>query len=224
MNSSTQYGAGTFMFDYNGGYYGGQYHTENGKVVSVALSSLAQAGNGGWLSTSQTVVTVFGEAQASESKNSTLDLLGAIGRFIGSTDFVMGATDLTLGKWVSERGANILNGTGRLHPSFMNLADKNFMYANRFMSGTRTLQVMKFAKVAGPVASIAGIGLSGYKILSGKGDVMDGVDIGVNLVGLGATYAIGAGILMASNPIGWIIGAGVLIYNGVRLYQEFSKN
>jgi hypothetical protein len=106
----------------------------------------------------------------------------------------------------------------------MNLADKNFMYANRFMSGTRTLQVMKFAKVAGPVASIAGIGLSGYKILSGKGDVMDGVDIGVNLVGLGATYAIGAGILMASNPIGWIIGAGVLIYNGVRLYQEFSKN
>lgn len=147
--------------------------------------------------------------------------MGALGRFLGSTDFVSGATDLTLGRWVGERANNILNGTAKLHPNFMNLADKNFLYANRFMSGTRTLQALKVAKVAGPIASVAGIGVSTYNIASGKGSGWDYADIGVNAVGLGTTALVTLGLV--SNPVGWVIGGGVLIYNGVRLYQSFNE-
>jgi hypothetical protein len=57
--ASTGYGAGTFMVNYNGGNYGGNYHTENGMVVSVALSSVAQANNGGWFATSAIMINVF---------------------------------------------------------------------------------------------------------------------------------------------------------------------
>lgn len=59
-------------------------------------------------------------------------------------------------------------------------------------------------------------------IRSGRGSGLDYADIGVNLVGLGTTALATFGIV--SNPVGWAIGAGVLIYNGVRLYQSFTDS
>ena len=50
----------------------------------------------------------------------------------------------------------------------------------------------------------------------------DATDAGVGILGLGATGAVYLGLI--SNPIGWGIGAGVLIYSGSRLaYDLYNK-
>ena len=51
----------------------------------------------------------------------------------------------------------------------------------------------------------------------------DFVDTGVGAIGLGAGTLAAFGII--SNPVGWAIGAGVLIYGGTTLiYDIYSEN
>jgi hypothetical protein len=151
-----------------------------------------------------------------------LDLLGHFSSFLGATGMLSSSTEIGLDKWVFERPDKIMNGASKLHPNFMNLSDKYPWYANRFMTGSRTLQVLKIAKVAGVVGSIASIGVSGAKWANGQATTLDKVDIGVNLVGLGTTALVAASVV--SNPVGWAVGAFVLVYSGVRLYQDLSAD
>ncbi len=50
----------------------------------------------------------------------------------------------------------------------------------------------------------------------------DATDAGVGMLGLGATGAVYLGLM--SNPVGWGIGVGVLLYSGSRLaYDLYNK-
>lgn len=87
------------------------------------------------------------------------------------------------------------------------------------------IKAVNFLKVAGPAATVAGLGFSGYKLATGQGNGWDKADLAVNGVGLGMTIlgSFGATAALVSNPVGWAIGAGILIYNGYRIYQSFTE-
>ena len=75
-------------------------------------------------------------------------------------------------------------------------------------------KLLKGAKVLGPVATVAGVGYSGYKIYNGTATTIDYVDAGVGVASLGAA------VFLASNPVGWAIGAGAGIYFAGRFIYD----
>ncbi len=85
---------------------------------------------------------------------------------------------------------------------------------------------MKGLGVAGSIVSTT---YSGYKVVDQfqTGGIQnvngwDATDAGVGMLGLGATGLAYFG--MISNPVGWAIGEGVLIYSGSRLaYDLYNK-
>ena len=153
------------------------------------------------------------------------NLLGYTANQVAVQGFYMGSLEYGLGMWYDIRYAKIANaqfsGTKATAQAIGNGADKAPLFATRFASGSRMAQVVRIAKVAGPVASGAGIALSGYKLVTGQGDGWDVADIAVNGAGLVVTGLVAAAYL--SNPVGWVVGAGVLAYNGYRLYQSFNE-
>ena len=78
--------------------------------------------------------------------------------------------------------------------------------------------------------SVVSTGYSGYKVYEqynkgGANEVFkhgDVWDAGFGAVGLGATGLAAFGII--SNPVGWGIGKGVLIYGGVTLIYDAVNN
>lgn len=188
MSASPQYGAGTFMFDYNGGTYGGNYHTENGKVVSVALSSLAQAGNGGWYSTSQTEVTVFGEAQAIESGWNQF-----WSGFAGSQN----STDFSSATTVTSTALFWVDGVG-----------SSVKYSARTFGELRNVvRAEKFFKPLGVVGGIVTTSMTAYDAAQ-DGNISNGdwfkIGAGVLQVGLAFT-PVGWGVL-AYNGVDLLVG------------------
>ncbi len=95
------------------------------------------------------------------------------------------------------------------------------------VSGARYLKIIKVAGVAGSVFST---GYSAYKVYDqyNRGNASevfkhrDVIDAGVGVVGLGATGLAALG--MISNPVGWGIGVGVLIYGGATLIYDAVNN
>jgi hypothetical protein len=79
------------------------------------------------------------------------------------------------------------------------------------------------------VGSVLSTGYSTYNVVNqyNAGGIQnvngwDATDAGVGMIGLGATGLAYFG--MISNPVGWAIGAGVLIYSGSRLaYDLYNK-
>ncbi len=149
---------------------------------------------------------------------------GAVSRFVGSVGLALDGTSLGVGNWVKNRPNRLLHGKAQLHPRYMDLFDDAYVYANRFLSGRSTLNLAKFAKVAGPVATLAGMGVSAYNLSTGNGTAWDVADLVVNTTGLLAT---GAATFLVLNPVGLtvvgVIGTGVLIYNGARLVQGLME-
>ncbi len=86
--------------------------------------------------------------------------------------------------------------------------------------GKNGAKFLKFAKFGGVTASLASVALSSYNIASGTATAIDYFDAGIG------TASIGAAIFLASNPIGWVIGAGAAVYFAGRLaydiYNEFE--
>jgi hypothetical protein len=75
------------------------------------------------------------------------------------------------------------------------------------------------------VGSVLSTGYSTYNVVNqyNAGGIQnvkgwDATDAGVGMIGLGATGLAYFG--MISNPVGWAIGAGVLIYSGSRLVND----
>jgi hypothetical protein len=95
------------------------------------------------------------------------------------------------------------------------------LYASNLLKGTAIKNILQTAKVVGVVGNVVGIGFSINNFIQGKGTVMDGVDIGVNAAGIGATILTGIGVI--SNPVGWAIGGAMIIYGGVRFYQSITE-
>lgn len=145
-------------------------------------------------------------------------VIGAISNVVGGIGMLAQGAELSGDLYMAKRTSDFYNAAKfALHPNAMNPADKAPLFANRLMSGSKLMNVAKYAKGIGIIGNAAGMAISAGNILSGKGTVMDGVDFGVNAVGIATT------LFLASNPIGWVIGGASIIYGGVRLYQELSK-
>ncbi|MCO6174979.1 RHS repeat-associated core domain-containing protein [Flavobacterium sp. NRK F10] len=83
--------------------------------------------------------------------------------------------------------------------------------------GKYGLKILKYSKVAGVVGTTVGVAYSGYKIYKGTATTIDYVDVGVGVTSLGAT------LFLASNPVGWAIGAGAAIYFTGRLVYDLIE-
>lgn len=96
--------------------------------------------------------------------------------------------------------------------------------------GVAGAKYLKFSKSLGVVGSVVSTGYSMGKVVdqyntggwSEVGSHRDALDAGVGIVGLGATGLAAVGII--SNPIGWGIGIGVLIYGGATLIYDAVNN
>ncbi|WP_188462715.1 RHS repeat-associated core domain-containing protein [Marivirga lumbricoides] len=153
------------------------------------------------------------------------DLMGYTADQVAVQGIYLGGVSQGVDMWYNSRFDKIVNakftGTVATARATGNAADKAWLFATKLGSGDEMVKLAKISKIAGPVATIAGMGVSAYKIASGQGSGWDYADIGVNAAGLGASAAVTLGLI--SNPVGWVIGAGVLIYNGYRVYQSFTQ-
>ena len=75
-------------------------------------------------------------------------------------------------------------------------------------------KLLKGSKVLGPLATVVGTAYSTYKIIDGTATTIDYVDAGVGVASLGA------GLFLASNPVGWAISAGAGIYFAGRFIYD----
>jgi hypothetical protein len=136
------------------------------------------------------------------------------------------ATDM----WYKNRADKIINakfsGTAATARAAGNASDKAWLFATKLGSGDDMVKLVRFGRVAGPAATIAGMGISSYKLATGQGNGWDVADLTVNGMGL-AVAALGsfaATAAVVSNPVGWVIGGAVLAYNGYRIYQSFTED
>lgn len=190
---------------------------------------------------SKSVVT---KAYAVPDKEAT-DGFGAV--FVEQTDYYYntldnataqngGGGDGGLGNWLSgfDIAAGAYSEYGHNHTRYKTTKgiEKNIYKANGQVRSARAAQ---FARASNLVKGIAFVGsavsttYSGYKVYNqiqtgGLQNVngWDATDAGVGLLGIGATGAVYFGLI--SNPVGWSIGTGVLIYGGARfVYDLYNK-
>ena len=83
--------------------------------------------------------------------------------------------------------------------------------------GKHGLKILKYSKAAGVVGTAVGVGYSGYKIYNGTATTIDYVDAGVGTASLVAT------VFLASNPVGWAIGAGAGLYFAGRFIYDVTQ-
>jgi hypothetical protein len=109
---------------------------------------------------------------------------------------------------------------------------KNIFKANGEIRSARAARFANASRMVRGVAVIGSVLSTGYSTLQvydqwDDGGIQnvngwDATDAGVGLLGLGATGLAYFGLI--SNPVGWAIGAGVLIYSGSRLaYDLYNK-
>ena len=92
--------------------------------------------------------------------------------------------------------------------------------------GASGAKYLKYSKALGVAGSVVSTGYSGYIVYEqynkgGANEVFqhrDVWDAGVGTVGLGATGLAAFGII--TNPVGWTIGIGALVYGGVTLIYD----
>lgn len=132
----------------------------------------------------------------------------------GAANTTMGAFGLATGAkhLMLEGGAALNRG---MHISKVNNTSMIRTY------GATGAKYLKYSKGLGTFGSVVTTGYAGYKMYElfsdgGVSEVLqhrDILDFGVGIAGVGAA-------LMISNPIGWGIGIGVLIYGGATLIYD----
>lgn len=92
--------------------------------------------------------------------------------------------------------------------------------------GAGTAKYLKYSKGLGTIGGVASTLYSGSLTYDQyqKGGIAnvfqhrDVLDMGIGALGLGAGTLVGLSLI--SNPVGWTIGAGVLVYGGVTLIYD----
>lgn len=87
------------------------------------------------------------------------------------------------------------------------------------------------ATALGAAGVTAGITGAAYGISTGIGQLQEGeTGLGVTNIAGGAAMGVGAGMLLASNPVGWVVGAiggaallGARLYESANAYKEAGK-
>ena len=86
--------------------------------------------------------------------------------------------------------------------------------------GEEGVKLLKYSKFLGVAGTAVSVGMAANDIYKGEGTLADYGDVAVG------TASIGAAVFLASNPIGWAIGAGATVYFAGRLvydaYQELK--
>lgn len=106
--------------------------------------------------------------------------------------------------------------TGRNPVSWSKLTPKQQAWRTANVLG-KNAKYIKYAKVAGVVGTGISVGMAGRDIYKGEGTTIDYFDVGVG------TTSIGVAIFLASNPVGWVIGAGAAVYFGGRLVYDIYE-
>lgn len=142
----------------------------------------------------------------------------------GAANTTMGAFGLATGAkhLMLEGGAALNRG---MHISKVNNTSMIRTY------GATGAKYLKYSKGLGTFGSVVTTGYAGYNVYKqfsngGMSEVFqhrDILDAGVGAVGLAATGLAYFGLI--SNPIGWGIGIGILIYGGATLiYDAVNKD
>jgi RHS repeat-associated protein len=106
--------------------------------------------------------------------------------------------------------------TGRNPVSWSKLTPSQQAWRTANVLG-KNAKYVKYAKGAGVIGTGISVGMAGYDIASGQGTTIDYLDVGVG------TASIGAAIFLASNPVGWVIGAGAAVYFAGRLVYDIYE-
>ena len=106
--------------------------------------------------------------------------------------------------------------TGRNPVSWSKLTPKQQAWRTANVLG-KNAKYVKYAKGAGVIGTGISVGMAGRDIYMGEGTTIDYFDVGVG------TASIGAAIFLASNPVGWVIGAGAAVYFAGRLVYDIYE-
>jgi len=148
------------------------------------------------------------------TRNTNIGVGSNVGTGLSSFDFALGA--------YSQFGYN--------HTTYTTTKgiEKNIYKPNGEIRSARAAGVARASNVVRGVAVVGSVLSTGYSTLKvydqwDAGGIQnvngwDATDAGVGMIGLGATGLAYFG--MISNPVGWVIGAGVLIYSGSRLAYD----
>ena len=106
--------------------------------------------------------------------------------------------------------------------SFSSLRATQQAWRTTNVLGSVGSKLLTATKVLGTVGGVASVGLKGYDIYNkgaSNATVRDWADLGVNSAGVVAT------VFLASNPVGWAVGAACLTYSiGTAVYDLNNKN
>ena len=81
----------------------------------------------------------------------------------------------------------------------------------------KSAKYVKYAKATGVIGTGISVGMAVNNIVLGEGTTIDYFDVGIG----GAS--IGAALFLASNPVGWAIGAGAAVYFAGRLIYDIYE-
>ncbi|PKP47910.1 MAG: hypothetical protein CVT92_16560, partial [Bacteroidetes bacterium HGW-Bacteroidetes-1] len=106
--------------------------------------------------------------------------------------------------------------TGRNPVSWSKLTPKQQAWRTANVLG-KNAKYVKYAKVTGVVGTGISVGMAMNDIVQGEGTTIDYFDVGVG------SASFGAAIFLASNPVGWAIGAGAAVYFAGRLVYDIYE-
>jgi hypothetical protein len=140
-----------------------------------------------------------------------------------------------LGTWLSgfDFAAGVYSEYVHNHTTYTTTKgiEKNIIKANGQIRSARAARFARASNLVRGVAVVGSVLSTGYSTLQvynqwDAGGIKnvngwDATDAGVGMLGLGATGAVYLGLM--SNPVGWGIGVGVLIYSGSRLAYDLNN-
>lgn len=193
----------------NGGFNFGTYNAfgrnhivmwPNGQKLNVGYAL-----NGGLTSTNGTVFLGGNVAQGGDGGGFNWGIpIGAAG------------TSISTGTEYADNLIRTSFKTGRNPVSWSKLTPKQQAWRTANVLG-KNAKYLKYAKVTGVVGTGISVGMAGRDIYMGEGTRIDYFDVGVG------TASIGAAIFLATNPVGWAIGAGAAVYFAGRLVYDIYE-
>lgn len=189
VNTGSEYSAGPFKFNAEGSTFGGNYHTQNGKVTSVAVNRLEASTNGAWKAVSETSIQVFAQPEFLEFFKGRINIAD-----LKPED--LGGSDPSLTHAVSGVIATFGLGT-----------DIRLMELSNWGKSVPIAQKGSYLAVesAGKRLGALGVAFSAYQIYNGGVNMSNGLDLAMSAVAFVPVF-------------GWAVSGtyfiGNLIYQG----------
>jgi len=125
-------------------------------------------------------------------------------------------TAISIGTEYADNRVRTSFKTGRNPVSWSKLSPKQQVWRTANVLG-KNAKYVKYAKVTGIVGTGISVGIAMNNIVQGEGTTIDYFDVGIG------SASLGAAIFLASNPVGWTIGAGAALYFTGRLVYDIYE-